>query len=73
MFAKIDKFLSQAETFFAEHRKLFVGAAALILTVAAQAAPDSQYIQAVVVIAGIFGIHQIPNRPQADPNSKPAA
>lgn len=61
MFAKFAKL----KLFFAEHRKAFVGAAALILTVAAQFAPQSQYVQAAVVLAGIFGIHQIPNKPPA--------
>lgn len=56
---------SKVKTFFAEHRKVFVAAAGVILTIAAQQFPDSPYVTAAVAIATIFGVHQIPNQPPA--------
>ena len=54
MFAKVKKYI-------AEHRHFIIAVATVVLTVAAMAAPDSQYVQAAIVVAGLVGIHVVNN------------
>lgn len=54
-------------TFFAEHRKAFVGAAGIVAVLLAQEFPANPYAQAALAVATIFGIARVPNQP------KPAA
>lgn len=58
MFAKVKKFV-------AEHRKAFVGVAAVALTIAVQSFPESQYTQFAVLVAAFFGIKAIRNQAQS--------